>query len=428
MGMDAARLWRFLPTVHADSAPLSAVGVDLTPLPDKVPPIRMVRETVDIHLFATVAVVQAHFELANRGAARTLEVGFPRLSGGSMFTPPSAELMDIAVAVDGREVESTEKRIANEVFPFWRVWPQRFEAGATSRLDVRYWVPLVGYSGCSRIPFYYVLRTGRFWDGPIGEAVVTVHAVGIPLDAIVEALPAGAVRDADARRLQWRFENLVPEADIQLLISPFAVYAARLGLPYKDPHDLQRERPPAGTEVVVGGHIRTWDASDRLHSERCRDMNVAIPDGMRVHEDDDPALSLRLRRSPDEVVAMVPFEDFRGWRGCSFVHGRVEYEGEEAILAVTQIDELVPKGPLRFSAPGFPWVSGEWLPPMPADRISWPRFVTQHPLDRLRGKVHEPNPMRRGDPGERWPVAVNWSIAIAVWLTIASVLIAWCLR
>src|SRR5689334_4300669 len=110
---------RLLPVVHADAAAMRAVGADLTPVAGRTPPVRMLREDVDIHLFRTAAVVEATFRLHNDGGALELEVGFPRFGQPGVFKAPDAALMDFAVEVDDTAVATTERHVDNRSFPMW---------------------------------------------------------------------------------------------------------------------------------------------------------------------------------------------------------------------------------------------------------------------------------------------------------------------
>jgi hypothetical protein len=188
------RLAEQLPIVHADSASLYAVGTDLTPIDGQLPNISMRREEVDIFVCPGFVVVEALFELENEGVETDLEVGFPCFGRPNPFKAHETALLDFAVTVDGQAVRNVDKRIDNIYFPMWKAWRQYFQAHSRSLLKVCYWTPLNSYMGASRMPFVYILRTGRFWKGVIGKAIVRVHALDIPFNAIQEATPPGYTR------------------------------------------------------------------------------------------------------------------------------------------------------------------------------------------------------------------------------------------
>ncbi len=114
----------------------------------------------------------------------------------------------------------------------------------------------------SRIPFTYVLRTGRFWKAHIGKACITVHARGIPFTAIQEVTPPGFVIDEQQNTLSWTFENLYPEDDIGVLLSPSIIQGDAIGMVIDDVLRINESRPPTNTAVVVGGRICGGDGFD----------------------------------------------------------------------------------------------------------------------------------------------------------------------
>lgn len=366
---------------HADSAPMTAVGVDLTPICAGVPPIRMRREVVDVWLFPGVAVVEARFELENLGDACELEVGFPCLPVRDVFTPPPSPLRAFAVHVDGQRLPSTRRDHDNREFPCWYVWTQTFPAARHVVVDVRYWVPLVSYRGVSCAPFVYVLRTGRFWQGSIGEALVRVHAEGVPPEAILATTPAGSVREGAT--LVWRFVDLDPQQDIGLLVSPFAVLATKLGMTtYHDIVALHALRPAAGTPVVVGGYFD----GDVLYGERRRDANIVIPAGLDALAH-DRRNALRVRGLEQAQKDHLTLPERGRWLHRALVCGRVAYEDAglviEAELRIDVEGELGARVPERFA-----WVATTdeaTAPRITTDNGAWPLF-----LERERARPNPP--------------------------------------
>lgn len=355
------RLLRLLLRVDADIASMRAVAMDLVPLGAEPPPIRMAREEVDIHLFPTLAVVEATFDLHNEGNEVEIEVGFPCFGHrGGMFKPGDVALRDFRAEVDGRAVVDDGRRLEHPHFPLWRVWKQRFPGRTASRVAVRYWVPLDGYRGSSRLPFTYVLRTGRYWHGPIGEAVVRAHARDMPFRAIREATPAGYVLDHERARLTWTFRDLVPEEDIGVLISPAVALGAYLGVAAQDPLDMNERPPPAGTPVSVIGVLSSHP--DAILSERRFDHNISVPDGISIFNSEATAqltLPYRLPGRLEPVQVEVP----GGWSwhlARHLLEGRIAHEGKMPLLSVERLMMLRPSPALRFPLPSlaasFPWV------------------------------------------------------------------------
>jgi len=367
----------WLPAAHADSAALHAVGVDLTPRAEGLPEVRMLAEEVNIYLFANLAVVEATFELANEGPEAEIEVGFPQFRAQSEFKARDAMPLGFHVEVDGRAVTHDVRRLDNMFYPMWYAWTQRFAAGQRSTVAVRYWVPLISYNLLSRMPFTYVLRTGRFWKGTIGHAVVRVHASDIPLRAIQEATPPGYRIDRAARTLTWEFRDLMPEDDIGLLISPAIIQAAMAGMAADDILDLNERRPPPGTRVLVGGRLvfpgKPWfDQSgtvDRpikaiLRGERYHDGNTVIPDRIKDFRYEAPERDLTiipalLRPQTHYRQQMIPYIDFGSWIK-EFIAGTVQYHNDMLLIKADERitlgdDEKEPYTSDQLQS-RFPWV------------------------------------------------------------------------
>lgn len=335
--------------VHADSAALHAVGVDLTPRAAGLPEVRMLAEEVNIYLFANLAVVEATFELANEGPETEIEVGFPQFRAQSEVKASDVMPLGFHVTVDGQEVPHVERRLDNVFYPMWYAWTQRFAAGQRSIVAVRYWVPLISYHLLSRMPFTYVLRTGRFWKGLIGRAVVRVHASDIPLTAIQEATPPGYRIDRAAKTLTWEFRDLMPEDDIGLLISPNIIQAALAGLAADDILDLNERRPPAGTRVLVGGRLvfpgNPWfdqrgpvekPIKAVLRGERDHDGNTVIPDRIKnfrygTPERDITTMPVLLRPQTQYRELRIPYIDFGSWIK-EYIAGTIQYHNDMLLI------------------------------------------------------------------------------------------------
>lgn len=411
-----------LQPVYADLAPLQAIGVDLAPVVERVPQVAMRREEVDITIGPGVAVVQATFWLENEGPALVMDVGFPAFGPVFWDAKAGAALMDFQIRVDGAEVAHSEARLDNRTFPMWRSWRQHFPARRTTRVEVHYWVPLCGYRGLSRLPFTYVLRTGRFWKGVIGEAIVRVRAMDIPFEAIREAFPLGYTLDTSSRQLTWHFRDLFPEVDIGLLISPSVIEGWHLGLVIDDIVELNESSPPRGTRVMVSGLLDTFYSrldspmESELEGERRYDKNTAVPAGIQIFSDIDerfpepihhlpgynpelpfidPRACVRLRGLPLVVpkAARAVRVDPLGYSHCLFIGGRVEYEHGRLVLDVEErLDvELIPPRSFGDSPEvraGFPALSKR-----PFDV----RLVTPSPQDHWRQAL-------AADPGQAAPM------------------------
>jgi hypothetical protein len=193
------------------------------------------------------------------------------------------------------------------------------------------------------------------------------------------------VREGDD--LVWRFTDLDPEQDIGLLVSPFPSMAAVLGLePYWDIRNLHERRPAAGTLVVVGGYFRE---PPFLLGERSRDLNIAVPDGISVHEAVEHAeqVGVHVRGLEQAVTTQVDAtREMSVWKR-DIIIGRVAYEGERLVIEAERRVELGRAG-LRSSVPErFAWVCGG--DPVegrtiPADG-AWPPYVSNSTVKKLAG-------------------------------------------
>lgn len=372
----ARRIARFLhehlPVVHADMAAMYAVGVDLMPISGHLPDVRMVREEVDISVCAQLVAVVAVFDFHNDGEDDEIVVGFPSLGPPVRCRPSDAGIQDFAATVDGAAVECTEHVSSNADYPLWKVWKQRFPGGAITRITARYWVPLAGYRLVSRMPFVYVLRTGRYWNGTIGEAIVRVRAVDIPFAALREATPAGFTTDAGEKTLTWHFRDLVPEVDIGLLVSPLTVAGGQGGMQVEDVTELVESPPPVGTKVQVAGLLlddpfERLPCTTRLYSERWYDRNTNIPDGIRVFDRHDPAdgpaLSVELRVPGDPLrqqygLTMAPWQD---WSGQHYlVEGCIGRDDRGLFIAVEKLVRIVWRSRPPHVPGQFSWISGQY--------------------------------------------------------------------
>lgn len=322
-------------TVYADFAAVRAVGRSLVPVEGALPPIRMASECVDVHLYPRTAIVEASFEFESLSDEDVeIEVGFPCF-GFQDWSPIGSvdPCLAFEVFANGLLVETHSQRIDNSKFPMWFVWTQKFPARATTRLKAQYQTLLDHYPMASRIPFTYVLRTGNYWAGNIGEAIVRVHARCIPLWAIREASPPGFEIDAENNKLTWTFRDFAPEMDIGLLISSQAVQYAFDGVALHSVRAILEDRPPAGTEVWVAGREATANLPTELgtelvlNSERMQDHNIMVPDGLRRYEDDvADAPQIRVERGSlrvDTFRSNGPL--FLGKGMHLLVYGVVEY-------------------------------------------------------------------------------------------------------
>jgi hypothetical protein len=333
-------------TVYADFAAVRAVGRSLVPVEGAVPPVRMAKESVDVHLYPWTAIVEASFEFESLSDEDVeIEVGFPCF-GLQDWSPIGSvdPCLAFEVFADGLPVETHSQRIDNSKFPMWFVWTQKFPARATTRLKAQYQTLLEHYSLASRIPFTYVLRTGNYWSGNIGEAIVRVHARCIPLWAIREASPPGFEVDVANNMIAWTFRDFAPKMDIGLLISSQAVQYAFDGIALHSLRAICEDRPPAGTEVWVAGpeananNLAELGTEFVLQSERMRDQNIMVPDGLRRFQDDAP--QIRVERGNLRVETFRSNGPLFLGKGMHLVvFGVIEYSGGRLFVRARRILE-----------------------------------------------------------------------------------------
>jgi hypothetical protein len=399
---------RHMRAVHADSAALHAVGVDLTPRAEGMPEVHMLAEEVNIYLFANLAVVEATFELENEGPETELEVGFPQFRSQSPFKAQDMMPLGFAVTVDEQSVPHVERQVNNVFYPMWYAWSQRFATGQRSTVVVRYWVPLISYHLCSRMPFTYVLRTGRFWKGLIGHAVVRVHASDIPLTAIQEATPPGYRLDRAAKTLTWEFRDLMPEDDIGLLISPNIIQAALAGMAADDILDINERRPPAGTRVLVGGKLMFGKQGvsyqrgpvenpvrSMMLSEREHDGSTVIPDGIqsfRSWYSGEQITNVPVLLTPRTLFRTldIPLLDF-GTHIKEWIIGTIRYHDSQLWILASERISLIDDSKNPYANDllkiRFPWVDraqesrigrAEWGEVDREQRTNWPGGATRY--------------------------------------------------
>lgn len=185
--------------VFADIAPMPySAASELRPIPGAdASNLRMAKERVVITLEDGFAVVDATFEMANDGTAKSVKVGFP---GEGVYVRGSRAhraLIGFQAFVNGAAVKSTadKQTVTTKKGPpgheyskhrdeTWHVFDAKFAAKKTTTIRVRYAVLADVFKGDSwgsgdvfaDGEVVYVLATGARWSGSIGEAVVVVRS------------------------------------------------------------------------------------------------------------------------------------------------------------------------------------------------------------------------------------------------------------
>ncbi len=238
---------------YADSAPLYPAGGSLTTAGKTQVQMAEERVSVDIEPVGGGgyrARVVAEFRLSNPGPATSLVVGYPE-----WVTTPTAEVTGpfqmlsvegLTVEIDGRPVTVSEQSVqqdaSGEAYNAsgpWFAWPMDFEAGATRLVTVSFEQQVRGqkvfvggqaYEGV--ICFDYVLVTGAAWDGPIGDAEISVQLPeDIDLDAFCAVSPMAVgspVQAGISRQGQtviWQEKDFEPDENFSIAFLPPGVSA-----------------------------------------------------------------------------------------------------------------------------------------------------------------------------------------------------------
>ncbi len=256
---------------RADIAPDPEYGTTLAPWGPCG--VRMADEHVVLRLERDRVLVEATFTLVNGESASKLRVGFPDAVQATRWStdvadPPegaSPKLLEFRARVDGREQPVTPRYYQRDVGPLvrseladafrareaalerattpeekarlqaeidraretygwwngtgWLTWEMEFAPRATRTVEVSYRTSyrgeyrrsLLGAAG-----FEYILKTGAFWDGVIGRAIVDVElGAGLtPAHLVLE--PSGAVPTPGGFRWDWK--DLEPTFDVKILV------------------------------------------------------------------------------------------------------------------------------------------------------------------------------------------------------------------
>lgn len=260
----------------ADIAPARQYGTTLAPW--GASEIRMTGEVVRIRLEKEQAIFDVTFQLENAGdEAVSLDVGFPdAVQVGSWSTDvrthpsqPFPRLRNFEVLVDGEAASAEprffqrdadpllrtevaesyrrrERAIAAEGDPEkkarlqaaleqdreffgwwnsqgWLAWPMTFDARQRRTVTVRYDLPYRGPYRHELLGFKaveYVLKSGAFWDGPIGRVVIEIElGEGITHGHVKQLGLPGSTRTEQGFR--WELQDLEPTQDVELVLTDY---------------------------------------------------------------------------------------------------------------------------------------------------------------------------------------------------------------
>lgn len=330
------------PPARADSAPMWQSPIGLTPgLPDNR--VQMIAETVDIRVVERDGSARAHvtatFDLLNHGPEVSMKVGFPTYAMSILMHSPEDHYSPVASMPDldgfvARADETTYRVKQEEVITrpgdrygdAWYVWEMTFPSERMVRLLVSYEQALTwqGDDDTAWAQPMYVLRTGALWDGPIGEATITMSTssggvfFGGPevfltpertLPEPGDVLGPSQAMEASPTRLVWKLHDVEPTQDVGAVYIFGAIW------------DALR----AGEEAMV---TSSNSASDYLKATRAalRVMSTSGPDLIPMGPAFAPKATVdrfapQVRRwaargvalAPDDATAWLVFGDVEVW-------------------------------------------------------------------------------------------------------------------
>jgi hypothetical protein len=175
-----------------------------------------------------LASVTANFTMRNAGDAdESMVVRFPISdpSGDGDGFGGQPEIDNIVVKVNGRTVPTrvvTTPNPRGEGEPpiKWAAFEVTFPQGKDTRIDVSYILQSTGYMPYGA--FRYILETGAGWDGPIGQADITVK---LPYPAteenvvLAESTEGGRIENGEVK---WSFTDLEPTRDSNFAVTVLA--------------------------------------------------------------------------------------------------------------------------------------------------------------------------------------------------------------
>ncbi len=184
--------------------------------------IEMAKERVDVEMGRDSAVVKCKFWFFNRGDKMERDVGFPNF----WVSPPEAseEIMDFKTWVDGKEIKVHMKEQATldidgkdtlpDMVKNWFVWSTVFKAKDTTIIENRYTSKYTSCDGTREKSVYYVLGTGRTWEGKIGQGTIVFDFKNLLSTAWVK--PSSRTNKAIKtvirdNRIEFSFNNFEPK-------------------------------------------------------------------------------------------------------------------------------------------------------------------------------------------------------------------------
>ena len=161
---------------------------------------------VNVDMSPTEAHVDCRFVFHNTGPAKTVLMGFPKLSDEHYG---HLELRDFQSWVGGTRVQTTWRPDAKkgDIGAGWHTKRVHFRRGQTRTVRDTY-RPYYGGTVMGDSSFYYPMHTGASWKGPIGLMEVTVRLRGFGGMTVLPPRPEPTERHGGT--VIWRWHDIEP--------------------------------------------------------------------------------------------------------------------------------------------------------------------------------------------------------------------------
>jgi len=239
--------------------------------------------------FPTVnAAVSASFILSNNSEeTETLEVVFPLMHlrgiGDGRFNFP--EIQDFRVRVDGavtpwETAETPNPYNADDPPLRWAQFAVDFPADKEVFIDIAYDVQSTGYF--PQAVFSYVLETGAGWDGPIGDAYLTLI---MPYEATAENVLVGKDMVAymgggsnpqpewHGNQVTWNWKDLEPSAEDNWAVTIWAPHIWKEVIALRE--EMENDVPGAAAKLTTWYDALIIDRGIRTGAKGLVDLNLA---------------------------------------------------------------------------------------------------------------------------------------------------------
>ncbi|MCD4784424.1 MAG: discoidin domain-containing protein [Candidatus Eremiobacteraeota bacterium] len=206
---------------YCDIAPIRGIGSTIVPI--KNDQVMMLSQDVTIRVIDSQKsrfkpirdlLVEAHFILKNTGPETELEMGFP-FPTPSKNNPYYQKPWGFNVLLNGKRTKLSDKQHKDGNYTLWYTWSAKIPEKEILAVTVRYrFSPSQPYTESWYDPYHYsryLLSTGKYWKGPIGNAKIYMDYNPNEVD-IYRASPVGYIKSYG--KFEWSWINLEPTQDI----------------------------------------------------------------------------------------------------------------------------------------------------------------------------------------------------------------------